>query len=198
MQVDSSGTFGEGGVSEKTSATHPLAIYSVTAPGGGYIGTTMCPGKRQPNAVTGPWNRDLAADLDAIKTFGANTVISLMEEAEMAEANVPVELMRTAVESRGMEWIHIPIPDFGVPSALSEAAWTKRGPGIRGKLLNGERIVAHCRGGRGRAGLMAAKILVELGIPGEEAIKAVRAANPLAIETVSQEDYVRQCRPQTE
>ena len=55
--------------------------------------------------------------------------------------------------------------------------------------------MVHCRGGRGRSGLVAARLLVELGIGNEAAIKAVRAAQPLAIETPPQEAHVRDYRP---
>ena len=40
---------------------------------------TLCPGKRQPHAATGPWDRDLVADMDAVKKFGAAIFITLME-----------------------------------------------------------------------------------------------------------------------
>ena len=88
-----------GDMAEKTSQTHPLEIPAVSTPGGGRIGMTLCPGKHQSHAVTGPWNRDLAADMDVIKTFGADTLITLMETAELAEAAVTADsLGRSAAE----------------------------------------------------------------------------------------------------
>ena len=53
----------------KTSETYPLRIDSVEVPGtAGRIGITLCPGKKQPNALSGAWYRDLAVDLPAIKS----------------------------------------------------------------------------------------------------------------------------------
>jgi len=50
----------------------------------------------------------------------------------------------------------------------------------------------HCGGGRGRAGTIVARLLVELGMGPEVAIKAVRdARSPFAIETAEQEAHVR-------
>lgn len=181
---------------EKTSQTHPLEIYAVATPGDGRIGMTLCPGKRQPHAITGPWNRDLAADMNAIKSFGANTLITLMETAELADAAVPVETMERAAKERTITWLHLPIADFGAPDAVFEAMWKGYGPRVRNDLHDGAKVVVHCRGGRGRAGLMAARLLVEMGMDADEAITAVRTANPLAIETVTQEDHIRQCHPQ--
>lgn len=51
----------------RTSSTHPLQIASVRpSPSMGQVGLTFCPGKTQPYAATGAWNRDLGVDLDAI------------------------------------------------------------------------------------------------------------------------------------
>jgi ADP-ribosyl-[dinitrogen reductase] hydrolase len=53
----------------RTSLSHPLLIAGVSAgPGLGRIGITFCPGKKQPGAMTGAWDRDLCVDLHAIAT----------------------------------------------------------------------------------------------------------------------------------
>ena len=179
---------------EKTSQTPPLKIAAIATPGGGSIGMTLCPGKRQPNAVTGPWNRNLEADMEVIKNFRTNTLITLMETFELAEANVPKEAMNTAANKRRINWLHLPIADFGVPDSSFEETWGKDGNAIRRSLEDGGCVLVHCRGGRGRAGLMAARILVEMGVNPYTAIDTVRAANPLAIETIAQENHIKQCR----
>ena len=46
-------------------------------------------------------------------------------------------------------------------------------------------------GGLGRTGMIAARILVEMGLSAELAIKSVREARPGTIETAAQEAYVR-------
>ena len=51
----------------RTSLSHPLQIAEVSAPGGGMVGITFCPGKHQRLAATGAWARDLQLDLEAIK-----------------------------------------------------------------------------------------------------------------------------------
>lgn len=173
----------------KTSLTHPLEIPAVPA-GKGRLGMCMCPGKRQPRAITGPWERDLALDMDALSAFGADILITLMEADELENATPAAEL-KAATESRGMTWLHLPIPDFAAPGAAFEDGWKVHGPKVRAALADGRNVVVHCRGGRGRSGLVAARILVELGEEPRAAIHAVRKANPLAIETPVQEDHVR-------
>lgn len=64
------------------------------------------------------------------------------------------------------------------------------GPVLRALLLAGGRAVVHCRGGLGRAGTVAARMLVEVGVQPAEAIRRVRAARPQAIETSEQAAYL--------
>jgi len=69
----------------RTSETHPLQIAAVQADHShGRIGITFCPGKYDLNATTGAWHRDLDADLDAIRAWGANLVVTLVEQKELS------------------------------------------------------------------------------------------------------------------
>ena len=99
-----------------------------------------------------------------------------------------------AVRSRHMEWWHAPIPDGRPPGPDFEDAWTGAGEAVRGRLSLGFDVLVHCRGGLGRAGTVAARLLVELGASPDDAIRRVREArSPLAIETTSQEAHVARC-----
>src|SRR4029434_10448408 len=147
----------------RTSAPAPLGIDEVAAPpsGAGRIGMTFCPGKRQRGAATGDWERDLAADLARIGDWGAADVATRIEPHELGRYGVPG--LGEAVEALGMEWHHLPIPDVGVPDSLFEARWVYAGHLLRAPLLSGRRVLLHCRGGLGRTGTIAARLLAELG-----------------------------------
>jgi ADP-ribosyl-[dinitrogen reductase] hydrolase len=174
----------------RTSLTHPLQIAEVSAPGAkGVIGITFCPGKKQADAMTGAWNRDLGPDLDAIRTWGAATVITLIEPHEFRELEV-VEL-GAEVRARGMEWLHFPIRDFSTPDERFEAGWAEHRVSLVNELRSGSRLLVHCKGGLGRAGTVAAVMLIELGMTLSDAIRMVREARKGAIETPGQEQYVR-------
>lgn len=178
----------------RTSQTHPLQIAAIRAhPGAGRIGITFCPGKRDAMASTGAWARDLATDLDAITAWGAKLVLTLVEPEELRALAVP-ELGRE-VRQRGIDWRHLPIADYSVPSAVFEAQWKTHGRDIRQVLRQGGDVVVHCKGGLGRAGMIAARLLVELGMPANDAISAVRAARKGAIETSGQLAVVRRTMP---
>ena len=74
-----------------------------------------------------------------------------------------------------------------------EEEWETAGKELRQILTEGGRIVLHCRGGLGRTGTIAARLLVEFGIDTRAAIAAVRRVRPGAIQTREQEEYVRGC-----
>ena len=99
-----------------------------------------------------------------------------------------------AVRDRHMEWVHAPIPDGWPPGRDFEDEWTSAGEAMRDRLRLGFDVLVHCRGGLGRAGTVAARLLVELGASPDEAIRCVRdARSPYAIETAAQEAHVAQC-----
>jgi protein-tyrosine phosphatase len=181
----------------RTSQTHPLRIAEVRAePGFGRIGITFCPGKQDLLASTGAWSRDLDLDLDAIQRWGASVILTLVESEELRMLKVPH--LGDAIQQRGIHWCHLPIADFSTPTERFEQQWLATGPLIRQRLRAGEDVLVHCKGGLGRAGMMAARLLVELGVQPEEAIHRVRRARKGAIETPSQLALVRKTYTQTD
>ena len=172
----------------RTSKTHPLRLDEIDC-GGGLLGLTVCPGKQGASLFGDPWMRDLDADLDIIARWGADAVLTLVEAHELMLLDVAD--LGARVEVKGMDWIHAPIRDVDVPDPVFERRWVVIGHRLRDLLRCGGRVVIHCRGGLGRAGMIAARLLVETGIPADEAISTVRDARPGAIETAAQADHVR-------
>src|SRR5512133_3212363 len=89
-----------------------------------------------------------------------------------------------AVEALGLDWFHLPVADVDVPDSRFEDHWVLAGLRLRRRLAAGGRILVHCQGGLGRAGTIAARLLVELGWQPWAAIAAVRLARPGAMESV--------------
>ncbi|HBK58372.1 MAG TPA: hypothetical protein DDZ37_03270 [Spirochaetaceae bacterium] len=155
----------------------------------GVVGMTYCPGRKLPG-LSGDrdWDRDLQADLAAIESWGAEVLISLIEEHEYRFAGVG-RLPELVPEH--IRHLRLPITDASIPGPVWEQSWRREGPFVHRVLARGGRVCIHCMGGFGRTGLLAARILVEFGEEPERAIRAVRAARPGAIETSEQESYVR-------
>lgn len=177
-------------MSLRTSHTHPLQIAAVAAmPGMGSVGITFCPGKIQPAALTGQWQRDLDVDLDAVRDWGAAAVVTLVEAHELE--SLQVTRLGEAVRGRHMVWYHLPIRDVSVPTREFEQTWVEAGAQLRSILTNGFKVLVHCKGGLGRAGMVAARLLIELGMSAESAIESVREVRPGAIETAAQIRHVQ-------
>ncbi len=181
---------------DNRSILSPLRIDSVTVPGtGGLIGMTISPGKDE-NAGSrysdGHWKRDLSLDLKVIRDWETQALVTLIEQFEFELLSVP-ELPEKTREL-GIRWIHLPIVDVWVPDKAFEEEWVTAGEELRRILRDGGRIVLHCRGGLGRTGLVAARLLIEFGMAPQEAIRRVRAARPGTIQTREQEEYVRRCK----
>lgn len=173
----------------RTSKTHPLRIDSLPAgESGGRIGITFCPGKCGPSNGWHRWERSLRADLDAVAKWGPTAVVTLIEDHEFRMLGVPG--LGRAILARGIEWHHLPIVDVRAPDERFERAWREVGPGLQRRLRDGERILIHCRGGLGRAGTVAALLLVDMGEEPDDAVRRVRDARPGAIETSRQLRYV--------
>jgi ADP-ribosyl-[dinitrogen reductase] hydrolase len=177
-----------------TSFNCPLRVAHVPAgPALGAVGVTLCPGKKQSVSFSGIWQRDMDTDLDALQRWGAAAVVSLMPLQELLA--VQAEHMGAACEARGIEWHHLPIPDVHVPDVAFETTWLYSGLRLREHLRAGRNVLLHCRGGLGRSGTIAARLLVELGWEADAAIRAVRTQRPGAIETRAQEAHVRRTQP---
>jgi ADP-ribosyl-[dinitrogen reductase] hydrolase len=177
----------------RTSVSHPLQIATVAAGAGlGSVGITFCPGKRQSHAATGAWARDLDLDIAAVADWGAASVVSLVEDHELTALGV--ERLGEAVRLAHMEWQHLAIRDVSVPDAAFEADWQNVGPALCGQLRAGFNVLVHCKGGLGRAGMIAARLLIECGWQPGEALEAVRKVRPGAVETSAQEGYVLGCK----
>ena len=172
-----------------TSATNPLRIAAVPfGAGGGLIGISFAPGKRQEDGTGGRHRRDLGADLDAVAAWNAAAVVTLAEGQELEALGIGA--IGDEVRRRHMEWHHWPVGDYQAPDAGFMAAWPHRSAAVRGLLARGGRILVHCTGGLGRAGSMAARLLVEGGMEAGAAVAAVRAVRPGAVETKAQERWV--------
>ncbi len=155
----------------------------------GRIGMCCCPGRSHPLASSPGWRRDLRADLDAIRTWDASMLVTLMESFEMQEYGV-ADLPERAAE-RGLDWMHLPIRDMDIPAAGFARQWRESGADLRARLRRGESVVIHCLGGLGRTGMIAACLLTEFGMQAEQAIRAVRQVRPGTLQTRAQEDWVR-------
>jgi ADP-ribosyl-[dinitrogen reductase] hydrolase len=68
------------------------------------------------------------------------------------------------------------------------------GEGLHARLRDGFNVLVHCKGDLGRAGTIAGRLLIGLGMAPLMAVGVARQARPGAIETSGQERYVMALR----
>lgn len=118
--------------------------------------------------------RPAASNINAIATWSPDLVVSLIEphEGDVSFLNV-------------FAWRDIPIADYGTPQ--DEALDLVIGEAVA-LIRNGGRVLFHCKGGCGRSGMAAARILYMFDVA--EPIAALRAVRPCAVETDAQAAWV--------
>jgi protein-tyrosine phosphatase len=96
---------------------------------------------------------------------GLTDVVSLLEDFEVRELGLTEEADLT--HQAAMSFERFPIPDRGVPTgvAATRSLWKS----LAEKIRAGRAVGIHCRASIGRAGMIAAGVLVELGVPLEDA-----------------------------
>ncbi|MEM1159614.1 MAG: protein-tyrosine phosphatase family protein [Pseudomonadota bacterium] len=120
-------------------------------------------------------------DLLAIHGWGAKAVLTMttMHELEAVGAGQIADHMA----AMKIDWHHLPISDFGAPSAEVQRLWTDAADAAHTVLDAGGRVLTHCRAGCGRSGMAALRLLVERGERPRAALERLREVRPCAVET---------------
>jgi protein-tyrosine phosphatase len=154
----------------------------------GRIGLTIAPGKVGAG-LAGFVRRNLDTDLLELARLGTTVLASLTTDEENNELKIPT--LPQQARKFGLDCWRFPFHDAGIPESIEELhGFVKR---LQSAFFEGESIVIHCRGGLGRSGLVAACLLLLMGLSttADDAIAHVRRArSPRAIETRAQERFI--------
>lgn len=147
---------------------HPIT--DLNLPNGAVLGLMPCPGVKAP---------PLEQALVDIQAWGADAVLTLMEPEELARHGVAE--LGERVQALGLRWFHLPIEDDHAPEAAFEQAWARQQAAILALLRQGGKLALHCKGGSGRTGLVATRLLLALGWELKPAMATVKALRPNAL-----------------
>lgn len=102
---------------------------------------------------------DLDDEISALARLGVGAIVSMLEPAEARELGLRDE--QAACDAHGIVFIHLPIPDRGVPGDARGFVRSIRS--VQRQLDGGATVAVHCRAGIGRSGLLVASLLVAAG-----------------------------------
>ncbi|QPM91801.1 protein-tyrosine phosphatase family protein [Pseudooceanicola algae] len=126
---------------------------------------------------------------------GAPLWIALPETGELPEG--ALDQLGAALDRRGAELLHLPIPDFKAPDGDFMIRWAGLRDGLHDRLDQGGRLGITCQYGAGRSGLLACLLLIERGFAPEIALQMTRSAIPEAVESDVQQDWLMDRRDAT-
>jgi protein-tyrosine phosphatase len=111
----------------------------------------------------------------ALRATGATTIVCLCERHEI-EARYPdyAEWLRAVAPEQAV-W-H-PVPDLGAPSLADARVLLDD---LRRRLAGGAGLLVHCGAGIGRAGTVAAALLMTMGLSADDALRRVADHRPMA------------------
>ena len=186
------GEFGER-QSARTSFNCPISVDFLPAeilPLSGRLGLTLAPGKKAWSEFGPPWDRDLAIDLERLRTvYATRTLVCLLERQEMVDLHIPD--LADQAQTFGIRVLRFPVRDGLVPDEAQISGYREVIRDALSAVRMSQAVVVHCRGGLGRAGTFSACCLIEAtGTSPEDAIRTVRNARPGSIENRVQEGFV--------
>ena len=162
---------------------HPFDLLPLPSQQGGLL-LTPCPGLR---------DSSVSQAMATLQLAGASGVISLMPMSELQHN--AADSIGTTCGQLGLAWYHLPVADESAPLADFDSAWQAAAPDLLARLRAGEYLAIHCKGGSGRTGLIAARILIAFGVPHDEAVAQVQALRPNAIQHPVHRAWLAQFNP---
>ena len=127
-----------------------------------------------PRPRGGEW---LADEVSGWKRMGIDIVVSLLHPYEADELDIAEE--ESLCQRHGIYYRSFPIEDRGTPRSVAE--FLDLANEIAASVKQGFAVAVHCRAGIGRSGLLAACILLRLGIEASNAFAVVSKARGLSV-----------------
>ena len=128
-------------------------------------------------------------ELNLFKNNNCSSITSFVEDSEFEKLCDKTLFVKSIYEHK-LHWYHLPIYDMGAPDKDFKYKWETIKVLLKNELIDGKNLVLHCRGGKGRAGTIAAILLVEFNYNKQEAIDLVRERRKGAIESKEQENFI--------
>lgn len=148
-------------------------VFSLSC-GAGTLGISPIPGR----------SGNYEADLSKVLHWGPAVVLTMVTEGELCR--VGASGLGDDLAAAGVDWRHLPVPDFGAPPEETAARWPAASSAAHEALETGGKVLAHCFGGCGRSGMALMRLMVEAGEDADPALERLRDTRACAVERETQ------------
>jgi len=109
--------------------------------------------------------RDLTRDLERMRILGVGSIVCCLDDVELAYLGVSWSDYARIADENGIDVLRLPLPEGLAPLDVAsfDAQMTRL---INSYTLKGINVLCHCRGGVGRAGLVACCWMLKMGLCG--------------------------------
>ena len=167
-----------------------LDLSAASNPPSGKLTIASCPGLCKDQ---GSSEERQIHHLDILKDRGVDMVVSLTPDDELERLGVAA--MPQRIQDAGMDWTQVAVVNFSTPDQDRLSQFMDVMGAVKSRLDQGDHILVHCQGGRGRAGKTAAVMLIHYGLDPDQAISLIRDQREGCIQTPEQEAFVRDYIP---
>jgi len=161
------------------------SVIHAVAVGGGILALAPLPGD----------GGDYHGDLDHIASWAPAFLLTLALPEELFAAGAMT--LGQDIQDRGSRWLHLPVRAGDTPDPAFTRSWPEASARMRRALIGGGRVLVHGRGGHGRSGMVALRLMIETGEVPDTALARLRAIRPGAVATRAQLDWARAVRRET-
>ena len=131
----------------------------------------------------------LPDDLLVLKQAGVDIIVSALTTSEAEELGLLAEAEECA--RNGLDSISFPIEDRSLPTNLAD--FHSFVPQVVGLAKNGRSMAIHCRAEIGRSSVIAASVLIRLGLSPADAFRAIEQSRGCPVpDTPEQRRWVEQ------
>ena len=158
------------------------------------LGLCRAPGRNEVNPLSKDKHLNLKEDIQNFVKLNVKVIICLLNKYELSHIGIELKIYKEICQYNEINLIVFPIIEMSIPETKIEKIDSEIIDPIFEDLNNKKRVVIHCRGGIGRAGTIAALILLKsdsLKSSDETFVYLRKTRHEKCVESAKQENYVR-------
>ena len=160
----------------------------------GILGMTQCPGKRCKGRNKYDYQRNLKKDFEFFKNINIKLIVCLLDKYELRTIGIDLNEYINLAKEMNIKILNIRIVEMSTPDLKLKDLEIFL-DNILHFLIKKEKVIVHCRGGVGRAGLICGLVLKKLNMfsSNKKCLSYLRKKrHKNCVESQKQRDYLKE------